>query len=102
MRSHIFLSILLALSLSDCTRQINLSTLPPPPPPVQHQASAPSVNLAWARNDGQLISSSPALMAQARKDITECLAAIPPVRTSEGIVGADCMSARDYHVREVP
>src|SRR6476619_1802712 len=101
MRSRIFVPSLLTLLLSDCTRQINLSTLPPPPP-VQQQASAPSVNLAWARNDGQLISSSPALTAQARKDITECLAAIPPVQTSEGIVGADCMSARDYHVREVP
>jgi hypothetical protein len=92
-------SVLVAVLSGGCARQPPLSS---PPVPAVQQKSSTSLNLAWARNDGQLISASPELTAQARKDISECGAAIPPVSTSQGIAGEDCMKARDYHVREVP
>ena len=104
MKREIVTSILVALLLSGCALQLPLTG--PPPPAVQQQnapsLNAPSRDLAWARNDGQLISASPALTTQARKDISECRAAIPPVRTSQGIAGEVCMTERDYYVREVP
>ena len=91
--------VLVALLLSGCARQPPFGS--PLAPAVQQQSSA-SLNLAWARNDGQLISVSPELTTQARIDISECGAAIPPVSTSQGVAGEDCMNARDYYVREVP
>jgi hypothetical protein len=66
------------------------------------QAVASTANLAWARKDARLISDSPALTARARTDISECLAAIPPVRTDKGIAGEKCMNERGYYVRDVP
>jgi len=93
-----FVPVLVALLLSGCaSRQPPFSS--PPVPAVQQSSS---LNLAWARNDGQLISASAELTAQARTDISECRAAIPPVRTSQGVAGEECMNARDYYVREVP
>ena len=66
------------------------------------QAGAASPpNLAWARNDGQLISDNPELTARARTDISECLAAIPPVRTEAGVAGEKCMNERGYYVRDL-
>src|SRR5678815_2270472 len=95
-----FMPVLVALLLSGCaSRQPPFSS---PPVPAVQQSSSPSLNLAWARNDGQLISASAELTAQARTDISECRAAIPPVRTSQGVAGEECMNARDYYVREVP
>ena len=92
--------VLAALLLSGCaSRQPPFSS---PPVPAVQQSSSPSLNLAWARNDGQLISASPELTAQARRDVSECRAAIPPLRTSQGIAGEECMSERDYYVIEVP
>src|SRR5262245_37944796 len=99
MKNKMLASVLVALLLSGCNRQLPFSS---PPAPAVQQNRPTSLNLAWARDDGQLISASPELTAQARKDISECRAAIPPVRTSQGIAGEDCMKARDYHVREVP
>src|SRR5215217_5823687 len=100
MKSLKLTAILLALLSSGCgARQLPFSSAPPPAAP---QKEAPSVNLAWARNDGQLISSNPALRAQAHKDISECGAAIPPARTNQGIAGEECMNERAYYVREVP
>ena len=99
MKNEMLASVLVALLLSGCARQPPFSF--PPVPAVQEKSST-SLNLAWARNDGQLISASPELTAQARTDISECRAAVPPVSTSKGIAGEDCMKARDYHVREVP
>ena len=91
---------LVALLLSDCaSRQPPFSS---PPAPAVQQKSSVHLNLAWARNDGQLISASPELTAQARRDVSECRAAIPPVSSSQGIAGLDCMNARDYYVIEVP
>ena len=69
-------------------------------PPVREE-SPPAPSLAWARKDGQLISGSPELTAQARKDISECLATIPPVRTRQGVAGEACMDERGYYVLEV-
>ena len=69
-------------------------------PPVREE-SPPAPSLAWARNDGQLISGSPELTAQARKDISECLATIPPVRTRKGVAGEACMTERGYYVLEI-
>ena len=92
--------VLVALLLSGCaSRQPPFSS--PPVPAVQQKSSAP-LNLAWARNDGQLISASPELTAQARRDVSECRAAIPPISTSQGIAGLNCMNDRDYYVIEVP
>ena len=99
MKNEMLTSVLVALLLSGCARQSPFSS---PPVPAVQQKSSTSLNLAWARNDGQLISGSPELTAQARKDVSECGAAIPPVSTSQGVAGEDCMKARDYHVREVP
>src|SRR5215217_2090306 len=100
MKSLKLTAVLLALLSSGCgARQLPFSSSPPPAAP---QKEAPSLNLAWARNDGQLISASRTLTAKARQDISECRAAIPPVRTDQGIAGEDCMNERDYHVREVP
>ena len=65
------------------------------------QAPGPfSPNLAWARKDGQLISGNPDLEEQARTDISECGAAIPPIRTRLGAAGETCMNQRGYYVRE--
>src|SRR4051812_14766883 len=103
MKTQIATSICIALLLSDCALQVPLAGIPPTPvqqPPAPPPALA--LDLAWARNDGQLISANPALTAQARNDVADCRAEIPPVRTSQGIAGADCMSSRGYHVREVP
>ena len=99
MKNEMLTSVLVALLLSGCARQPPFSS---PPVPAVQQQSSPSLNLAWARNDGQLISASAELTAQARTDIAECRAAIPPVRTSQGVAGEECMNARDYYVREVP
>ena len=98
MKNEMLTSVLVALLLSGCARQLPFSS--PPVPAVQQKSS--TLNLAWARNDGQLISASAELTAQARTDISECRAAIPPVRTSQGAAGEECMNARDYYVREVP
>ena len=99
MKKEMLAPVLVAFLLSGCARQPPISF---PPVPAVQQKSSPSLNLAWARNDGQLISASPELTAQARRDVSECRAAIPPVTTSQGIAGLDCMNARDYHVLEVP
>jgi len=99
MKNEMLTSVFVALLLSGCARQAPFSS---PPVPAVQQKSSTSLNLAGARNDGQLISESPELTAQARRDISECGAAIPPVSTSQGVAGEDCMKARDYHVREVP
>jgi hypothetical protein len=69
-------------------------------PPVREE-SPPAPSLAWARTDGQLISGSPELTALARKDISECLATIPPVRTHLGVAGEACMTERGYYVLEI-
>jgi hypothetical protein len=69
--------------------------------PTGQAASPASPNLAWARIDGQVISSSPELTAQARKDISECRAAAPPVRTGSGVAGEACMNQRGYHVFQI-
>ena len=98
-KCEVLASVLVVLLLGGCARQPPFSS---PPVPAVQQKSSTSLNLAWARNDGQLISASPELTAQARKDISECHAALPPVSTSQGIAGEDCMKARDYHVREIP
>ena len=99
MKNEMLTSVLVALLLSGCARQPPFSS--PPVPAVQQKSSAP-LNLAWARNDGQLISASPELTAQARRDVSECRAAIPPISTSQGIAGLNCMNDRDYYVIEVP
>ena len=69
--------------------------------PTVREESSPAPSLAWARNDGQLISGSPELTAQAHKDISECQATIPPVRTRQGVAGEACMTERGYYVLEV-
>jgi hypothetical protein len=60
-----------------------------------------ATKFACARSDGQLISGSSELTAEARRDIAECRAASPPVRTAEGVAGEDFMEERGYHVREL-
>jgi hypothetical protein len=91
--------VLLSCGLGGCTIPSSLN----PFSSEGAQAERPSsYSLAWARNDGQLISGSPELTARARADIAECGAATPPVRTNSGVVGEGCMKARGYHVREIP
>ena len=94
----IFLTIaLLSFASAGCARIPGFNPFPGP----RVQAPGPSFSgLAWARNDGQLISGSPDLEAQARTDISECGAAIPPVRTRVGVTGEACMNERGYYVRE--
>jgi hypothetical protein len=87
------------LLLGGCAMQFPISSSQQAP--VQ-QDNASQHSLAWARNDGQLISASPTLTAQAHKDASDCQAAIPPIRTSVGIPGEQCMSARQYHIRGMP
>ena len=65
------------------------------------EENPPAPSLAWARTDGQLISDSAELTALARKDISECLATIPPVRTRLGVAGEACMTERGYYVLEI-
>jgi hypothetical protein len=66
------------------------------------QQIANSGSLAWARNDGQLISGDAELTTRARSDISSCAAAIPPVRTRDGVLGEACMQQHGYHLREIP
>lgn len=99
MSKNILALTLLSFALGGCAVPLSLNpfsstetqTAPPSPP-----------NLAWARNDGQLISGSPELTARAQSDISECRATIPPVRTQVGVAGEACMNERRYHVREIP
>ena len=98
MRKRVLTLGLLSLGLGGCTLPPAFSPLPSP----GAQAEGPSApNLAWARNDGQLISGSPVLTARARSDISECHASTPPVRTGMGVTGEKCMNERGYHVREI-
>jgi hypothetical protein len=93
--------------LSACSSSQNVSTLDSGPAPMQPEgppsAGVPSAGskLAWARTDGQLISGSPELTAQARQDIAVCEAASPPVLSANGIVGEPCMEERGYYAREL-
>ena len=59
--------VLVALLLSGCASRP--PPFSPPPAPAVQQNSSPALNLAWARNDGQLISASPELTTQARTTI---------------------------------
>jgi len=66
-------------------------------------ASAPRTsNLAWARNDGQLISGSVELTGRAGSDIEECGAIAPPVKTTVEVAGEACMYSKGYHLRNLP
>jgi hypothetical protein len=89
--------MLLSLMLCGCetSRSFNPSS-------VRNQEGVSSRSLAWARNDGRLISESPELTVRAQSDISECLAAVPPLKTAKGVVGEGCMNERGYHVREIP
>ena len=64
------------------------------------QVADPSPGLAWARNDGRLISGDTELTNEAQSDISDCGAALPPVRTRGRVVGEPCMNERGYYVRE--
>ena len=89
--------VLLSFASGGCSRIPDFNPFPGP----GSQAAGPSApNLAWARKDGQLISGNPDLEEQARTDISECGAAIPPVRTRLGAPGETCMNERGYYVRE--
>ena len=90
--------VLLSLGLCGCEVPHSLNPLSSVGP---QSANVSSANLAWARNDGRLISDSPVLTARARTDISECLAAIPPVSTEKGVAGERCMSERGYHLPEI-
>src|SRR5215203_2935310 len=91
--------VLLSLGLCGCELPPSLNPLTS----VGAQSASPSsANLAWARNDGRLISESPELTVRAQSDISECLAAVPPLKTAKGVVGEGCMNERGYHVREMP
>ena len=98
MRKRVLTLGLLSLGLGGCALSPGFNPFPSP----GAQAEGPSdPNLAWARNDGQLISGSPVLTARARTDISECQASTPPVRTRLGVTGEKCMNDRGYHVREI-
>jgi hypothetical protein len=99
MKNNVLPFVVLTLGLSSCAVPAAFNPLDLK---VAQPTGANSPNLAWARNDGQLISDSPKLTAQARADISECLATIPPVKTPQGVTGVACMNKRGYHVREIP
>jgi hypothetical protein len=99
MRTNILAPVLLSFALGGCAVPTSLN---PFSTVDTRTAPASTSNLAWARNDGQLISGSPELTAQAQSVISECRATIPPVRTQVGVAGEACMNERRYHVREVP
>src|SRR4029079_11295839 len=99
MSKKILEPVLLSFALGGCAIPPSLN---PFSPGETQPARAFTPNLAWARDDGQLISGSPELAARAQSDISECRAAIPPVRTHAGVAGEACMNARRYHVREIP
>ena len=93
--------VVLSFASGGCSRMAGFN-----PFPGTGQQTASSSNLAWARKDDQLISGNPDLEEQARTDISECGAAIPPVRTrlgaALGAAGESCMNERGYYVRAIP
>jgi hypothetical protein len=90
---------LLSFALGGCAIPASLNPLSS----VETQTASPSMpKLAWAHNDGRLISGSPELTAPAQTDVSECRATIPPVRTHMGVAGEGCMNERRYYVREIP
>jgi hypothetical protein len=86
--------VLLSLGLCGCELPPSLNPLSSVGP---QSSSASSASLAWARNDGRLISESHELTVRAQTDSAECLAAAPQLKTGEGAVGEGCMNERGYH-----
>ena len=74
---------------------VDTSVVPPP------SVDPALPRLAWARNDGRLISGDPNLTAQAQSTIAECGATSPPFRTADGVAGEACMGERGYYLREL-
>src|SRR4051812_40395596 len=96
------LILCLTLALDGCAIPSSLNPFQSADAPSMAIPAPRTSSLAWARNDGQLISGSADLKARAGTDIAECRATAPPVRTDAGIAGEMCMNGRGYHVREVP
>src|SRR4051812_33594082 len=96
------LIVCLLLALGACAVPASLNPLSPTEN-TSSAASAPKTsNLAWARNDGQLISGSAELTARAGNDIEECGATAPPVKTTAGVAGEACMNSKGYHLKNIP
>ena len=75
-------------------QQREAALIPPMLPP------SPEKQLAWARVDGQRMSESPELSAQARADLATCKADSPP-RAVTGVRGEECMKEGGYYVRDL-
>ena len=94
---------LVVVLLAGCSRSgervgaVHDPVVAPVPAPA---GSTPAVKYAWARSDGQRITASPELTAEAQADLAECQTETPP-RAARGVPGEACMRERGYYVRLV-
>jgi len=84
------LAIVGAATMSGC--------ISPERPVVSLPEPAALAGYMWARSDGQRLTGSASLTAQARSDLSECGAPSPPP-TAVGVLGETCMKERGYYIR---